>query len=696
MVLFQEHKSQIRIQRGTITEWLSIKVLESQANKLGENAEEIITEAREKVIKDKDKLLEIGKSVDIEEIKDEEDGEKTEVYFYVIVDDDIYKVEQKGASFIGRNSEFPPTIEIKEIDSTTSTITVTVETQKNEGGKIQYYIKGEEDDEYKLKDTIKGTTYEYKGLEQNKKYNIKVIAIAKNKKTAEAVADKTTGNVPNLTEADIKLTYKTDEQEIDNNTWTNKTITVTASTTITGYNLQTSKDSEKWEDTDNQKFDKNGIIYVRLWDGTNYGGTAAGNITKIDSTPSVIKEFKGTASSIIATQSTLSATVNDANSGLAKIVWQWGTSTNYENSITSDYQKINGTEAGTIGDVTKTCELTKLSAGTTYYAKISVYDVAGNETTQTTTFKTGNAVAQVDSTLYTSVQNGINEISKENSTITLLVNQTESVTVSAQKNIRFNLNGKTLTGTVTNNGTLALIGGTITLTSNTNKTVYNTGNLTLESGTISGGAWTVHNAGTFYMQGGTVNHSTDDNGTALMNEKTLYITGGTIRTSGNGLVTINKGVSSVRNANIIQNSDSKQNVILGSSEGETYVYNSTINTIRITNTSTGAMRFFNCNFVGTASFSGKIVKVTTNSLGYYVTIVGTGIGTPTAIQFPTWTELNGQDDLNWYIQDYDATKENTVFIKKSDHNNESGKYITHIYAKINGTYTFIDGFSIEL
>ncbi len=53
------------------------------------------------------------------------------------------------------------------------------------------------------------------------------------------------------------------------------------------------------------------------------------------------------------------------------------------------------------------------------------------------------------------------------------------------------------------------------------------------------------------------------------------------------------------------------------------------------------------------------------------------------VQFPTWTDNNGQDDLTWhtYSENMNVSSANISFrVNRSEHNNELGKYITHIYA----------------
>ena len=56
----------------------------------------------------------------------------------------------------------------------------------------------------------------------------------------------------------------------------------------------------------------------------------------------------------------------------------------------------------------------------------------------------------------------------------------------------------------------------------------------------------------------------------------------------------------------------------------------------------------------------------------------------TKVQMPTWTEKNDQDDVTWHdaeVKDnVDGTYTATAHINLNNHNRESGKYITHIYA----------------
>ena len=371
-------QAELENKRAQIVEYLRLKVINEQTNNPFGSAEEIITATRDNILENIKDLKEIGKEVIVEEMSTEEDGEIVDVYFYVVVDGDVYKVDLNGQNFIGELGKFSPIIKLKSISNTTNSITVEVTTKRNEGGKLEYYIKSEDEEEYKLIETSTEEKYTYEGLEQGKKYNVKIIAVAKNNKTAEVVGEQTTGSIVDLTEANAKFTYSP-------RNWTNTDVVAMASTDVTGFTIQTSTDGTTWANTSSQTRATNGSVYARLWDGTNAGGMLTGNITKIDKTPATVS-ISATATG--TSTGTLSAVVDDKESGLSQIKWEWGTTTNYGNTATDTYATMNGSGTGTIGSTTKTKSLTGLSAGTTYYVRITAYDVAGNPTQKTATFTT--------------------------------------------------------------------------------------------------------------------------------------------------------------------------------------------------------------------------------------------------------------------------------------------------------------------
>ena len=147
-------KAKLENKRGQITEWLSLKLYETQSENYNKTEEEIIELTRQNVENNKSELEKIGKSVNIDsEISTEEDGEKVEPYFYVVVDKDIYKVSMEEQKFIGEDGKLLPIIKLDSISNTSNSITMKVKTSRNEGGKLEYYIKAEDERNYTLKET---------------------------------------------------------------------------------------------------------------------------------------------------------------------------------------------------------------------------------------------------------------------------------------------------------------------------------------------------------------------------------------------------------------------------------------------------------------------------------------------------------------------------------------------------------------
>jgi len=72
------------------------------------------------------------------------------------------------------------------------------------------------------------------------------------------------------------------------------------------------------------------------------------------------------------------------------------------------------------------------------------------------------------------------------------------------------------------------------------------------------------------------------------------------------------------------------------------------------------------------------VGTTTENSTYYV--FANGVSNASTVKFPTWTETNGQDDLIWHQGIYDSANNRWYYqIKKSEHGNLLGNYITHAY-----------------
>ena len=69
-----------------------------------------------------------------------------------------------------------------------------------------------------------------------------------------------------------------------------------------------------------------------------------------------------------------------------------------------------------------------------------------------------------------------------------------------------------------------------------------------------------------------------------------------------------------------------------------------------------------------------------SSEGFRVTATFTAPDGVSEVLMPTWTEANGQDDLIWHKAQFNGNMA-TFYVRKADHKNESGQYITHVYVK---------------
>lgn len=72
------------------------------------------------------------------------------------------------------------------------------------------------------------------------------------------------------------------------------------------------------------------------------------------------------------------------------------------------------------------------------------------------------------------------------------------------------------------------------------------------------------------------------------------------------------------------------------------------------------------------------VKITKKGMKGYTVSCDLPTGTE-KVRFPTWSDINGQDDLIWYDGTIDNDK-GTITIDVANHNNVGGAYLTHIYA----------------
>ena len=347
------NKAKIEFKRAQISEKLSLILTLEQINNSGGSEDELVEATRVSASEDEE-LKSMGKKVTVDpKTSTEEDGKIVDVYFYVEVDEDVYKVDKTGARFIGEKGKFPPVVIIENMQITSNSIKITVKTSRNDEGQIEIYKKSKEDADYvsvkkDINENIVGIEQTISGLTQNETYIIKIVATATNGQTAEVTQEATIGSVPNLTTADITFTYTVEEEKITETTWTNKDVKVTANTSIQGYELQTSNDGHTWSDEPSQTFEKNGTMYVALYDGTNYGGTATANIKNIDKlepkdlTPSIsVSNNKVIVDATGAKDA--EATDDYGNSGISKVYFIEGTEETEESTKKYTCKNISGT-----------------------------------------------------------------------------------------------------------------------------------------------------------------------------------------------------------------------------------------------------------------------------------------------------------------------------------------------------------------
>ena len=296
-----EHK------RASIATTLQTKLKINQTEQIRGTDEEIVKATYEDVKNDLEEIKKAGgKDIEVSEVTSEEKDGKTEWFFEVKVDGDVYKVGLDGSDYLGKEDELAPLIEIKKATATTNTITATVATRRNEGGKIEYYIKEKGSQKFDLAGTTDQNTFKYTKLKQETTYVIEAVAINTNgKKKISNEYEIKTSLVPKINSNEIKFASVP-------NTWTNKSVEVTATLTVDGQNftLTTSKNSTSgWIASNRQIFTENGTMYAALTDGNNYGIAASHEVTNIDTTKPIVK-------SLSVTTNTIKITATDEASGI--------------------------------------------------------------------------------------------------------------------------------------------------------------------------------------------------------------------------------------------------------------------------------------------------------------------------------------------------------------------------------------------
>lgn len=523
-------------------------------------------------------------------------------------------------------------------------------------------------------------------------------------------------------------------------TWTKGNVTITAKATDVGsglvaYQFSTSSSltasSTGWtsitattsEITKTYSASSNGTYYFYVKDSAGNINKKSVAITKIDKTKPTITT--PTASNISDSSLVINTTFNDANSGLSKLVVYYKTSSSNEYiTKTETYTTMNGGTTGATGNQTKAITLTNLAQGTTYNVYIIGYDVAGNSIQSTgITVTTKKYIAQIGSTKYEKLASAINAVKDNQSTdttILMLNNTSESVTIPSTKSIILDLSGKTVTGNMVNQGKLTITGeGTLTATKGV--TLTNEKTLYIEKVTITnkeqfegtGYVFKNNTTGTAYMNNGNIVQLYGSTHT-ILNSGTLNINGGEIRLdvegSGStalyiadaGKVNMSNGLITSKGFALCVDDGSFKGTggTLQASSGERItaivrnVGNAEFTSMKIIHTIGGSavsnqtgkgsscvIRSRDSNYGVTGSIGGVVVATTNVGPGQTkenVTIYNPGTS---QVQFPNWTQKNGQDDIDWRTVNVSGNSATTTINAKPK---DEGEYYVHIYQFSNG------------
>ena len=267
--------------------------------------------------------------------------------------------------------------------STTNSITLTgstTDTPKTEkdgcSGIKEYYFSNDNGATWKQNSNKLATSYTFNKLTQGKEYTLKMKAVDKagNEVVTNAIT-KTTGKVEGLTESNVKFQYTP-------STPTKGSVKVKITTDITGYTLRYSKDGKQWTNyTQEVTMTDNGDIYAQLWDGTNAGGYATGNVANIDrlAPKQFVPTATSTTNSITLTGSTTDTpkTEKDGCSGIKEYYFS------NDNGAT---WKQNSNKLAT------SYTFNKLTQGKEYTLKMKAVDKAGNEVVTSAITKTTGKV----------------------------------------------------------------------------------------------------------------------------------------------------------------------------------------------------------------------------------------------------------------------------------------------------------------
>ena len=327
-----------------------------------------------------DRVAESG-TIDKEKVVDIDDNN-----VYVIVDGYVFRVTEDDDNngekdgkikyyYISTLKDIQPQVVIKNITTTTGSVTVEVKSNFANNEKYEYYIKDAEDENanyVKDGDLTTEKTHTFTNLTQNKIYSIKAVLKMSGKNDAEAEQNARTIEMKNLQQAEIVFTQ-------DKYGWTNTDVEVTVTITneevqeqITkgAYKIQTMLNDASFENTDKQTATaQNDIIKATVTDGYgNYTIAATHKVETID------KEKPNTTAPTLIGKTTSTINVQYEQQDVVTKVKEDDVASGIQ---TRKYRLTN--EEGTTGTWQTTGTFEGLTHGQTYYVQTYAQDEAENE-----------------------------------------------------------------------------------------------------------------------------------------------------------------------------------------------------------------------------------------------------------------------------------------------------------------------------
>lgn len=281
---------------------------------------------------------------------------------------------------------------------------------------------------------------------------------------------------------------------------------------------------------------------VTVKNGNVMGGTGYYNI----------EVTKGSNANLTLTDVTATAGNNDSS-----MIDNWGTLTITSGTYTGGMNTVKREEGSTL----------TINGGTFNKSVPSSYFADGLTCAKNSdgTYGIATAIAQVDSTRYTSLQAAITAVKKAGKTVQLLNDTTENITIAANKQITLDLNGHILNGGTGTAKATILNKGTVTIT---DTSAGKTGTIKRDDQGVSGETsyYVIDNNGTMTIDQANVFNNSGSKGSSLIRNggvdatSSLTINGGTfeqqnfiaVKNDSNGELTINGGTLTSKQS-VVQN-----------------------------------------------------------------------------------------------------------------------------------------------